>query len=135
MHPALRRQNDLAQEEYSRRTAIDTTDLPDRTRQEDAPAADINLIMRRFLATGDMSNLGFKPSPQYTETDYTMDLRDALTAAEQAQRVHDSMPDEVRRRYPTWQSMLTAVASGQLKYVPKEETQRDEKPEETEPTP
>lgn len=90
---------------------FDETDPESRsvTRQEFALEADINYLVDRFTPG----------SPQrpytYGETDYTMDLQGAFTAIQVARHMHSRLPPDLRKEYPTWQSLLNAVETGEFK--------------------
>lgn len=109
--PVERHQADGAQEEYSELTGLDSSNLPDLARQEWKTDADINNLMDRFLRTGALNQ---RPV-NYGEQDYNTDLQQALQAIQEAKFTHSTLPEEVRNKYPTWQAMLNAVESGQLR--------------------
>ena len=77
------------------------------TRQEFAQEADINYILDRFGV-----NQQQRPVT-YGEVDYTVDLQQTLHAAEQLKRAHLNVPDELRDKYPTWESVLAAAETGE----------------------
>lgn len=82
------------------------------TRQEDAPDADINRLMKRFGVTGQM------PQPRIgtsSVVDFDVDLQGALIVINQTKEAHASLPKHIRKRYPTWQALLTAVEQGTVK--------------------
>lgn len=114
---AERTQVDGLQDEYSALSALNCSeDLPDgkpnedRARQEFKKETDINEILRRF-GVGDESNLR---QGTFGEIDYNLDLQQALSSIDQAKSAYREMPNELQRRYPTWQRFLNAIERGEL---------------------
>lgn len=105
--PAERTQPDGQQDVYSADATIDCSDLPDTTRQEFAQEADINLMLSKFGVMHGQARV-----PQYTETDYSLDLQTALSTIADAKRAHSTLPDDVKKRYPTWIEFHAAVENG-----------------------
>lgn len=108
-----RHQADENQELYSDAAAIrfDSGDLEsrDHTRQEDKESSDINTILARFGVDGHMRR------PFYGETDFDLDLQQAMAAIDAAKIMMNRIPDSLQDKYPTWQSLLNAIHSGQLR--------------------
>lgn len=102
------RQFDGLEEEISlaTRTPVGTTSM---TRQEFAEEADINYLLTRFGV-----NQAGRANPEYgMEIDYSMDLQQALQAAEAGRNAHAQMPPELRSLYPTWAHMAAAIENGE----------------------
>lgn len=102
--PVLRRQSDTMQEHYSRQVRLDCSESTDVARQEFKAEADITTILSKFGVQG-----ATRP-PLYEETDYTLDLQQALAAIERARGGYDRLPLEIRKKYPNWQSVILALA-------------------------
>lgn len=132
MHPAIRTQVDDQFEEYS--NAIVTACPPgeDRARQEDKASTDIRNIMSRFEphAPARVAQWG-------RDIDYGVDLQTALESASAAQRAHLKISPELREKYPTWQSLLNGLVSGEFKLdlEGREEVPPEEEPEVPAPAP
>lgn len=111
MMPAIRRQSDIVnQKEISDRTGLDCSDDKDLARQEDKADADINNILKRYgIGTGQQRQ------PFFGEIDYDLDLQNARQAVRDAEHLWLKLPDPIRDKYPTWQQVLSAAESGQLK--------------------
>lgn len=115
MQKAERTQVDGEQRYYSDLTAIDCTDSQDMARQEFAAEADINLLLQRY-------GVGIPQKPlEYGETDFTLDLQLALEAVQMAKNAYQEMPVELRRRFPSWQTLLNQIQQGKLKFTRKKE--------------
>lgn len=116
--PAVRQQHDGMQDAYSDEAAIDCTTKPDLARQEFKTESDVNNILNRFgvpIANGTFG----------TEVDYTIDLQHALGAITDARRAHRNLPENLREKYPTWQSLLNALESGSLEMKNEDEPPAD----------
>lgn len=106
--PAERTQTDGLQDFYSSESGLDCSGEADVTRQEFKDDADINNILRKFgVLTNDRQ-------PLFQGTDYNLDLQQALSSIAQAKAAHGELPENLRARYPTWQSLLTALDNGSL---------------------
>lgn len=81
----------------------------DMTRQEHALEADINYLVDRYTPGAPMRQI------TYGEADFTMDLQQAFGAIALARHMHSRLPRELLEQYPTWQSLLNAVESGQFR--------------------
>lgn len=108
MHKAIRTQADDLGDVVSLETGLTTQHLPDRARQEFRDEADINQLLNRY-GVGAPTQI-----PVYGETDFDLDLQQSYTAIRAAEQAWKRMPLTLRERYPTWQTLLTAVQSGQL---------------------
>lgn len=109
MHKAIRSQADDLQNEYSASTASDPTDWDDVARQEFKVEADVNEMLKRF---GVVSN---QRPIESGEIDYTIDLQQAIAAVTEAKAVWQRMPAEIKADFPTWQALLNAANTGDLK--------------------
>lgn len=115
MEPAIKTQNmDKDERLINSRLSSKTFDKNDPTakdtaRQEFALDADINTLVNRFTPG----------APQrayyYGEADYTMDLQHAFRVVQDARHMHQGLTPELREKYPTWQSLLNAVESGEFR--------------------
>lgn len=108
--PAPRTQVDGMQDEYSFLTGIDTTSERNHVRQELKDDADINILLGKF----GVGAIGQKPL-RYAEVDLGIDLQQALNAIDETKRAWHTMPYNLREKYPSWQSLLNAIESGELK--------------------
>lgn len=105
---AIRFQDDDQGDHYSVLTGLDcSTGSPDQARQEFKDETDINVMMARVGAVAPV-----RP-PIYGEVDYDLDLQQALSAIADAQFAWSKTSAESRAKYPTWQSLLNAVNSGE----------------------
>lgn len=106
---ALNFQNDsdAKRRKISDETSIDFSgpDAESLTRQEMGPDTDINRMLNRF---------GVGPAPKYGQFDDSIDLQSALHAIRDAKIAHSRIPQGLREKYPTWQSLLNALETGQL---------------------
>lgn len=109
--PAERTQADGQQAFYSDMAGIDFTGTTDMTRQEGKTEADINVLMKRFAATGQIE---LKRDPKYQMIDYTIDLQTGLDAIAQAKQFQEALPEPLRAKYKTWRSVLQGIATGEL---------------------
>lgn len=123
--PSVRTQVDDLQDTYSTMTALDCS-APmengqpnvDRARQDGKADADINRILTRFGVQTPTRGLG-----QFgTEVDYNIDLQQALHSIAEAKHAHRNLPENLRRKYPTWQQLVTALDSGALRLLPEDPT-------------
>lgn len=131
----MRSQRDSLQQQISRSSGLDCSDDKDRARQEFKDETDTNQILNRFGV-----DLAQRPVEYGKETDYNMDLQQALAAVAQAKDTYRQMPNDLQRRYPTWQRFLNAVERGQLQLTKTDKTNKDVPPEQaalsvTEPPP
>lgn len=110
MHKAIRSQADDAQLAYSQLTAVDTDGWDDLARQEFKAESDITVMLSKFGVLTPQRPIQFGG-----EVDYTIDLQQALAAVGEAKRVWERMPDDVKDAYPSWQALLNAANSGELR--------------------
>lgn len=117
MHPAIRAQKSDAQEYWSALSALncslaleDGSPNVDRARQEFKKETEVNDILRRFGVTGATQ----QRQGTFGEQDFTLDLQQALSAIEQTKAAYRDMPNDLQRRYPTWQRFLNAIERGDL---------------------
>lgn len=103
-----RRQSDGEQEIFSAEAAISFEDDPGKTRQEFKDEADTNILLKRF-------GVGI-PQKQvtYGETDFNIDLQTALEAVAIAKKAYKDLPADLRKQYPSWQTLLNHIESGKL---------------------
>lgn len=112
MHPAIRTQVDGLFDVYSVEFGLDASDGPgnrDMAHQEFKKGADITEIMKSFGV--------FSPQKQlyFGEVDYSIDLQQALGAIADAKAAWQVMPPDVKKEFRTWQELLNALESGQIK--------------------
>lgn len=70
---------------------------PDMTQQSDLPETDINVIMKRYGATGQIPQVSAQPS--YGDFSIITDYRSALDAIRHADEQFSEVPAEVRARF------------------------------------
>lgn len=124
---AERTQIDGKQDAYSAATALDTSDLPDLTRQEFREEADVNHLLARY---------GIGGLPQRTprwgeEIDFDMDLQSAYISTQGAMRAWAHLPADLKTEFPTWQDLLNGYVSG--KYQEAKKAYDDRKKDEARP--
>lgn len=106
MNRALRTQADGAQDEYSDKASIDFADAIDTARQEFKDDADVNKLLAKFGVNAPQRQVTFG------EVDYTLDLQDAFDAIKQAKAAYNRLPDEIKKDYPSWQTLLNGINTG-----------------------
>lgn len=112
-----RTQSDGLGDAESARTAT-INDEESLTRQEFKNEADINWILARHGV-----NTQVRADPQYTETDYGMDLQQAYLATEIASSIQ--APEELRKQFPDWLAIMHGVHDGSyMKALADLETQK-----------
>lgn len=105
---APRTQVDGKGDDYSADTGLLCED-ESLARAEFKADADVNTILKKFGV-----NAFTAPTPgANAEIDYTIDLQTALGAIAQARAGHATLPENLRRKYPTWTELLTAIETGQ----------------------
>lgn len=114
--PVRRQTDDEDFAEWSRMTAVTFPVDEDRTRQEFANEADINVMMRKFGVNAFAS----RGVPKWGhEVDYDVDLQQALNGIEEARRIHEriqgKLEPELQDRFPTWESLYTGLVDGSFK--------------------
>lgn len=113
MPASLRSQADDLFDIYSLEHSLDCAieGNVDVARQELKDETDINLMLKKFGV--------FAPSRSVAqwgiEIDYNMDLQQALEAVTAAKRAWGQMTPELKAAYPTWQSLLNGLDSGEFK--------------------
>lgn len=105
---AIRTQVDGLDAEYSFKTALDCSDMPDTTRQEFKDETDVNKILARYGVNAQMRPV------QYGESDFDLDLQTALQAVYTAQDAVRNLPPDLAAKYPTWESFMQAAYNGNL---------------------
>lgn len=110
MNPANRTQADGKNELYSELTGLDFDPSLDKARQEFKQESDVNIILARFGVNAPQKQATFG------EVDYNIDLQTAFAAIADAKRAHRELPEEIRRDYPTWQSLLNGIESGEIRF-------------------
>lgn len=110
MHRAIRTQVDDKGDEYSLLTAIDFTGSKLITRQEGKEDADVNNLLRRYGI-----GIPLREGLRYGEMDYTIDLQQAHQSISNAESFWLKLPPELKTKYPTWEHLLRAAGTEQLK--------------------
>lgn len=110
MHPAVRTQHDANQDTYTLAGGLDCADSKDLARQEFKDEADVNILLKRFGVDSFQAK-----QPLFGDTDYDIDLQQALAAIQAAKEVYRGLTPELKKLYPNWRSMLNAANSGHLK--------------------
>lgn len=103
-----RTQVDGLGEEYSLASAYDTTKTPDTARQEHKDDADVNILLARFGVDQPQKSVVFG------EMDFSLDLQQAITACRESESAHERLHPDLKAKYPTWQTMITAMHDGTL---------------------
>lgn len=110
---AERTQVDGKQDEYSERGAAklsaEISAMEDTTRQEFKAETDVNTIVKKF---GLQSH---REVPQYLETDFGMDLQEAIRIQEETAAAFRRLPKDLQRDYPSWEKVLEAIAKGEIR--------------------
>lgn len=121
--PPRRHQGDRKGDIQSDKAALvfDTNDPDARstTRQEYKKETDINYILGRF-------GVGPQKPLNYGTADYEIDLQNGLDAVRESQRAWKRLPADLKKRFPTWLSLLRAIDIGEF-------TITNEKPEDQAP--
>lgn len=117
---AVRHQADGAQKRWSKLSALHCT-TPSLTRKEFAADADINLLLKRFGVTTRI--------PEWGKTvDFNLDLQTALGAIRDVKRAYRELPDNLKSKYKSWQSLMNAIDQGRLKLEQEEPPKAPEPP-------
>lgn len=123
--PPLRRQGDQLGDAASDDARIifspDDPDSRDTARREFKKETDINYILSRF-------GVGAQRPLSYGTADYEIDLQNGLEAVRESQRAWKRLPADLKKRFPTWLSLLRAIDLGEF-------TITNEKPGEPPPAP
>lgn len=81
----------------SHQTGLDCSDDPSRAQQHMRDECDINVMVERFIRTGQVPQA---PSPvQPVDFDEVFDFQSAMNVVVQAQRSFDALPARVRARF------------------------------------
>lgn len=123
-NPTVHRQYDM-----NHAYMIEGTDTgPDTlVRQEFKDELDINLILKRHGVT---ALNGHFQVPQFTENDETIDLQQAIHAAEDAEAAYSRLPKYLHDRYPSLAALIAAIEDGSLDPHKPEEPKKEEIPNE-----
>lgn len=105
----LRTQHDGLQELVSADNGLDCSNLPDLARQEFKADTLTNNIIEKF----GIDSLTLKPM-NFFDVDTTIDLQQALALAKQARDAYHTLPENIRARYPDWDSIAQGVARGEI---------------------
>lgn len=81
----------------------------DPTRQEFAQEADINYLVKRYGGVPDTGR-----PVRFGDFDFDMDLTGAFEALAVARDQYQALPEEIRRRFPTVESVVDAIETGEL---------------------
>lgn len=108
LFPVERTQGDDMQKSYSNATRIDFTGTPELTRQEQKAEADIQYILAHFGINTQQRAV------MYGDQDTEIDLQQAFMAREEMRRGWHTLPDELKAKYPSWQSLIVALNTGEL---------------------
>lgn len=104
---AIRSQADNQQEYWSDMSGTVNTE-ESMTKPELAPETDINYMMSRMGL-----NMQGRPIDYGKELDQNLDLQQALHAVADARTAWANQPAELKKHYPTWESMLNAAQNGE----------------------
>lgn len=118
---SVRHQADDQQKRFSKQTALRCI-TPSLTRQEFAAEADINQLLKRFGVTSRIPEWG-------KSIDFNLDLQTALGAIRDVKRAYRELPENLRAKYKSWQSLMNAIDQGRLVL------NQDEPPEPKKPQP
>lgn len=102
---AIRTQADDLGDDYAIATTIDCTAAEDMTRQEFKDEADVNVVLRKF-GIGALTTMRH---PMFGNYDENIQFQDMMASIEPARRAYDDLPLELRQRYPTLATFLTAL--------------------------
>lgn len=99
-------------QEWSDLAVIDCPPGEDRTRQEFAEDADVNVILRRFGAGG------FEVRPvTYGVQDMNLDLQGVYESVRIAEEAWGKLPPHLQSRYTSWEPLLAALERGDATLV------------------
>lgn len=104
---AIRSQADNQGDYWSELTSTINTE-ESMVRPEFGKEADINYILQSHGVANATRAIKFGE-----EIDFTLDLQQAMMATDHAARAHKTIPVELQQKYPTYQSWLNAIDSGQ----------------------
>lgn len=130
--PVERTQIDGKQEDYSWDSAVDFTGTPELTRQEDGKQADIQFILNQFGLNAPQRTIKFG------DQDTDMDLQQGYAALDEINAKWQNLPEKIRKQFRSYQAVMHAVFTGQLKSEELQNTRNGAAPEppaKDEPTP
>lgn len=107
MRPPTKDQADLGLDNET----VDAADRPDNkdtARQEFKDEADVNYMLSRFGITQP------RGAPTYGEWDDSITLQSAIEAVAEAREGYNTLPEEMRKKFPSMEAMLTAIQNGSL---------------------
>lgn len=107
MHPPTKDQADIGIEDQT----LDASNRPgntDTARQEFRDEADINYMLSRFGITQP------RGAPTYGEWDDSIDLQSAIESVREARAGYRTLPEELRRKFPSMEDFLRAIDNGSL---------------------
>lgn len=116
-----RTQVDHHTDELAEVTGLACPEDEDRTRQEFAEEADVNVLLRRYGAVP----MG---EATYGEFDYDVHLHQAVNGVRQARDDYRRMPAEVRNQFPTFEAFMAAVEDGRLEITTEPAVKQPEPP-------
>ncbi|QCQ85119.1 internal scaffolding protein [Blackfly microvirus SF02] len=102
-----RTQNDGLGNEASDAGGITFDPTDTLVRQEFKDECDLNILLARFGINTQVRTDGI-----YTETDYNLDLQQALAAMASARQANLDVPEELRNKYPDWLAVLEGADNG-----------------------
>nr|WAE43436.1 MAG: internal scaffolding protein [Microviridae sp.] len=82
----------------------------DRCKQAPAAETDINLIVRRYLKTGQLPSSVRSTPPSYADVSGSVDLQTLMAKARYAANLFSSLPDSVRSIFKTPQVFFEYMA-------------------------
>lgn len=103
----MRQQRDYPFDEESDAASIDVSG-DTLTRQEFKKETDINEILNRFGIPQ------FTREPIFGEVNFDQDLQQAHLTIQRARETYDELPEWIRAKYPTQESLVDAIGNGQL---------------------
>lgn len=103
-----RTQNDARGDRISEAGALDCSDDPGITRQEQGADADINNIISRFGMDAPQRNI------IYGEQDFTFDLQQNISAVKDTRAAYRGLSDDLKKRFPTWQAFVEGLENGNV---------------------
>lgn len=108
--PQTQTDSDEVRDARSLATGIAFDPSSDPTRQEFAEESDINFLIRRYGRIPD-TGMAVRFGEQLS---FDMDLMTAFEAMSNARASYDQLPDHVRAKYPTIESLMAGLESGEL---------------------
>lgn len=108
--PMERSQTDGRGLEYSILTGLDCSQDKVITRQEFKDETDVNNILGRYGINAPLREMRWG-----AEVDESIDLQQALDLVSKAKAIQ--VPDELKSKFPTWQSVLQAAETGEYQHA------------------